>query len=72
MNMNYSLETSYQIWNDSTGERIEVSPDRDALGLVEIRSITDDGKPVANVVLNKEQVRLLIQALSKMLDQLES
>lgn len=65
--MSYSLETSYQIWNDSTGERIEVNPDRDALGSVEIRSITDDDKPEASVVLNKEQVRLLIQALVKTL-----
>lgn len=70
--MNYSLETSYQIWNESTGERIEVSPDRDALGLVEIRSLTDDSKVTSNIVINKEQVRLLIQALNKMFDQLEN
>lgn len=70
--MNYSLETSYQIWNDSTGDRIEVSPDRDALGLIEIKSLTDDSKVTASVVLNKEQARLLIQALNKMLDQLEN
>lgn len=64
--MNYSLETSYQIWDDSTGERIEVSPDRDALGLVEIRSLTNDSKVASSIVLNGEQVRLLIQALVKM------
>lgn len=33
----YSSETLRQVWNDETGEVVEIGPDRDGLGLVEIR-----------------------------------
>ena len=36
--MKYSTEMVMQVWNDDTGERVEIGPDRDSLGLVEIRS----------------------------------
>jgi len=33
---NFSIERSYRIYNDTTGAYIEVRPDRDGLGLIEI------------------------------------
>lgn len=44
MSTTYSFETVYQIWNDKTGERVEVGPDRDGLDLIELRSYSDDGR----------------------------
>lgn len=66
--MKFSLETVCKIWNDECGERLEVGPDRDGLGLLEIRSFTSDGKINASVTMPKEQALVLFQALGKLLD----
>lgn len=42
--MAYSVETVIEIWNDETGEHIEVGPDRDGLDMIEIRQCSRDGK----------------------------
>ena len=41
---NYSIETIYRVYNDKSGEYIEVGPDADGIGLIEVRMYTDDGK----------------------------
>lgn len=64
----YTLETMYQIWNDRTGEHIELGPDRDGLELFEIRSYTDDGKITQRVVLTREQLILLRDAIQLSLE----
>lgn len=61
--MSYSLEKMFQIWNDRTGERIEIGPDRDGLDLIEIRFYAVDSKQPTFIIFNQEQVPLLIQAL---------
>lgn len=38
--MNVSLDTFRRVYDDTTGHYIEVGPDADALGLVEIRTET--------------------------------
>jgi len=63
--MTYSLETVFEVWNDKTGERIEIGEDRDSLGLTEIRSRMDDGQIGARIVLTNEQVPLVIEALQR-------
>jgi hypothetical protein len=63
----YSVETVFQIWNDRSGERIELGPDRDGLDLFEIRSVTDDGKTTNCVTLTREQLELLETVIGKAL-----
>ncbi len=65
--MSYSLETVKQIWNDKTGERIDITSDADALDLVEIREISKEGKIEARITMEKEAAVLLIQALKEYL-----
>lgn len=59
-----SLETVYQIWNDATGDRIELGPDRDGLDFFEIRTYTDDSKPGACVTLTRGQLEKLQAAIN--------
>ena len=60
----YSLETCHQVWNDDTGERIEVGPDRDGLDMLEIRTYTDDGARGESIMLTYKQARLVAQAIN--------
>lgn len=64
--MKYSMEKVYEIWNDETGERIDIGPDRDGLDLIEIRSVNGDGKIAARVSFAKEAASLICQALSEL------
>lgn len=50
----YTVEKPLQVWNDSTGERYEIGPDRDALDLVEIRSYDSDSKVAARIAMPQE------------------
>jgi hypothetical protein len=65
---NHSLEVVFQIWDDKTGERVEVGPDRDGLDLTEIRQYTDDGQCTQRITLPKEAVYLLNDALNRILE----
>lgn len=60
--MTYSMETMYEIWNDKSGDCIEIGPDRDGLGLIEIR---DKQSKNVSLVLEVEQAELVILALQK-------
>lgn len=62
MEKKYTLETHQRVYNDETGDYIEVRPDRDSLGLFEI-SHNFEGEETANITINKEQLDLLIEAL---------
>lgn len=61
----YSLENVARIWNDKTGEYIEIGPDNDGLDLLEIRTYTDDKKLGGSVTFTPEQAKLLATALVK-------
>ena len=63
--MPYSAETVHQFWNDTTGERYEIGPDRDGLGLVEIRSIDSIGKTVQAVTMPVAVATWISKILSK-------
>jgi hypothetical protein len=65
--MSYTFETLYEIWDDKTGNKIEVGPDRDALDLIEIRAI-EDGKRVSDITLTREQAALVSKALQALLE----
>jgi hypothetical protein len=64
----YTLETLYQVWDDKTGERIEIGPDRDGLDLFEIRGCSHEGKPYARIVCNREQLEKLQAAINLVLN----
>jgi len=40
----YTSTIVFQVWDDESGEKIEVGEDTDGLNLVEIRSYSDDLK----------------------------
>lgn len=61
----YTEEKVYQIWNDSTDEKIEVGSDRDALSLVKIRFIDNTGKILNHIVMTPEEAKLVAKALVK-------
>jgi hypothetical protein len=64
----YSLETVCQVWDDKAGERIDVQPDRDGLGLIEVVSFSKDGKEQGRLVMPKEQAELLMEALDRVME----
>ena len=70
----YSYERHIKICNDDDGSEITVGPDRDGLGLFEIRSLDpgckDGGNACVNsasICLKREEASLLAQALNELL-----
>lgn len=68
MDAKITLETVYQIWNDKTGDRIELGPDRDGLGLMEIRSYASDGKVTQCVTFTNHELETLQTAINRYLN----
>lgn len=66
---NYSIEKRYLIWDDGSGERIEVGQDSDGLELVEIRQIAESEKVYARITMTIEQAKLLSECLAKYLEE---
>lgn len=54
-----------QVWNDQTGERIEVGEDRDGLGMIEIRYVSDDGKTGADIRFQPEDADKIVDAIQR-------
>lgn len=65
MTQKYELETRFVIHNNNTGDRVEVSDDRDGLGLTDVTQFAHDGTEIGRISLVKEQLSLLIKALEK-------
>ena len=59
----FTMETLREIWNDRLGERVEVGPDRDAVGLIEVRLVSFDDKTVNRMSFPAGQAKLLAKAL---------
>ena len=66
--MKYSYEKICQVWNDATGEHIDVGEDRDGLKLVEIRSYTSDGKLGAQITMTQEQAQMVVRAINEYIE----
>ena len=64
--MPYTVETVVRVWDDKSGERVEVSPDRDGLDLVELRYYTDDCKIGSSMTLPAEQAHLVALAMLRL------
>ena len=63
----YELEEHYIIYNNETGEKVIVRPDRDGLQMVEISSYGDTGEELVNLVLTARQAKLLNIAIHKVI-----
>ena len=62
MSKGFSTEVVHKIFNDSTGEYIEVGPDADTGDLLEIRQV-EGGTTYARIVGQPEQLRLVALAI---------
>ena len=60
----FSSETIHRIYNDKTGEYIEVGPDADTGDLLELRQVEGD-KIVARIAGYPDQLRLVAEAILK-------
>lgn len=56
------MEIIYKIFNDESGDFIEVGPDQDGVGLIEIR---DRNNGARIIELTIEQAELVVLALQK-------
>ena len=65
----YSLEQLYEVWNDGDGCCIEIGPDRDGLDLVEIRAKDEKGVTYSRITMNKEQAKLVAEAINRACNQ---
>lgn len=65
--MAYTHDIVHQIWNDDTGERIEVGPDMDGLALFEIRYVDKDDKVGNRVVMTEQEAMAVYEALGMLL-----
>ena len=66
--MPYTLEKHLQIYDDNSGEYIEVCPDADGLDLIDIRQCESSGKIDYRMTFSKEQALLIIKALQEIID----
>ena len=64
--MKFSTETVIEIWNDDNGEKVTVGPDRDGLGLLEVRSYDSAGVVDGHLTFPLEQAELVGNALVKL------
>lgn len=64
----FMLESLIEIWDDDSGSRLEIGPDRDGLGLLEIREKDASNKILARITLTKDQAELVRRGLGKLLD----
>lgn len=66
----YSIEKSYKIYDDVNGDYVEVCPDRDGLGSIEIRNVyaTSENKLNFAISLDFHMLPHLIQVLQEIVE----
>jgi len=60
----YKLETVYEVWSPQ-GECIEIGFDREGLGLIEIRLLTDDGRIADRLSFPLGAATLIARAINR-------
>ena len=63
-----SVEGLVRIYIDATGEYIEVCPDADSLGMLEVRQCNRDSKITDRLTITREQAKLLSKVLIQVLE----
>lgn len=67
------METMREIWPDmGEGDYIEIGPDREGAGCVEIRQKEPDGKISARITMTIESARLVAKAVALCADDLSN
>jgi hypothetical protein len=67
----YTTETIRQIWSNF-GYRIEIGPDADGLGVIEIRYIEKDGEqPIGRITMDGDLAKLVAKVLTEYVAELE-
>lgn len=61
--MKYSKEKMWEVWNDDDGTHVEIGPDRDCFGFIEIRRKDEKGKIVERFAFNPEEAKLIAEAI---------
>lgn len=71
--MTFSLETVRRVFDDSDGVYLEVGPDPDGLGLVQVSTVRESAEHYGTIrlVLLPEQARLLAAALNASASEME-
>lgn len=59
----YTTTTVFQVWDDRTGDRLEVREDSDCVGLVQLCSINSKGAPIPDIMATPEQMLLFAEAI---------
>ena len=63
MENKFSVEKFFRVYNDKTGDYIEVCPDADGLGLIEIRQCNRNGGIGERITLEAECAALIAEGL---------
>lgn len=61
----FKLELLFEIWNDKTGECVQVGLDRDGLDIVEIRQMDVKGAIAERLSFMPDQALLIAEAIQK-------
>lgn len=61
----HTLEKCYKIYDNETGESVQVCDDADCGDLTDVRYVDETGKIGARITLSDEQLVLLYQALAQ-------
>ena len=60
----HTLSMVMQLWNDETGERIEVSEDYDGFEMIQLRFVDADGHKSDEIRWNPSESKQLIDAIA--------
>lgn len=72
MSGRFTVENVRRIYDDTTGDYVEVKPDADGLDLVEIRSMNGNEKEeYGRLTLLPDQARLVAKALNLLANELD-
>jgi hypothetical protein len=67
--MKFTLETSYKIYDEENGSYIEICPDADGLGLIEIRDVNEKGVITNTITMPPEQAKMVNLALNLLINE---
>jgi len=63
----YTIENRIRVYDEDSGEYIEICPDADGLMCVDIRQCDRDGKILARITANREMMSSVREALDRFL-----
>jgi hypothetical protein len=64
----FTLENHFKLFDNGTGSYITIGPDKDGSGLIEI---VDSENELCSIVLHTGQARLLVDALTLLIPEME-